>query len=228
MRREWRIMVDSAYYSVPHQHIGKRVEVCVTHSLVRIFYESKEIALHERATKKWEYKRKSEHAPPFQEAVLQCTREGLLTLAQDIGLFTYKVSHTILSHPSVDKLRPIRHLLRLAKKYSNERLEMACQRAFECKLFSYGSVKNILENGLDSQPIEAPDTNKIIPMSSFRFARDPADYKSADKCPKAETFEEKLERLHPSSRHGNGMMGAYAGLQADQMIEEERRQRHEK
>jgi hypothetical protein len=222
VRREWRIMINSAYYSVPYPLIGETVEACITHSLVRVFHENKEVALHEVATKKWEYKRKTEHAPPFQEAVLQCSREGLLSLAESIGSFTYQVAHTILSHPSVDKLHPIRHLLQLARKYSQERLEKACQRAFECKLFSYRSVKNILENNLDSQSIDRHKVSKIIPLTRYRFERDPADYKSY----KSETFEEKIERLRPFSKHGNAMMGVFDGLLADQIIDEEEKLKH--
>lgn len=220
VRREWRIMVNTAYYSVPYQLIGETVEVCMTHSLVRIFHKHKEVALHEKATKKWEYKRKSEHAPPFKEAVLQCSRDGLLALAGDIGTFTYQVAYNILSHPSVDKLKPVRHMLKLVEKYSKERLEKACQRASNYKMYSYGSVKNILENNLDSQPFEAPDTGKIVPLPRARFARDPADYKSNYTA--KETFEEKLTRLHPISKHGNAMMGVFEGLLADQMIEDEK------
>jgi transposase len=219
VRKEWRIMVDCAYYSVPFQLIGETVDVCSTHISIRIFHQNKEVTLHERARKKWEYKRKTEHAPPFQEAVLQCSRDGLLALAEDIGTFTYQVAHTILSHPSVDKLRPVRLLLNLANKYSKERLEKACCRAFNCKLFSTSSVKNILENNLDSQPLETHHVEKIVSLPQPRFARDPADYKSSYSV--KETFEETLQRLHPISKHGNAMLGVFEGLLADQIEEEE-------
>lgn len=223
VRRDWRIMIDCAYYSVPHYLIDQTVEVCITHSFVRIFHENKEVALHELATKKWEYKRRSEHAPPFHEAVLQCSREGLLTLAEDIGPSTREIAHAILSDPHVDKLKPVRHLLQLAKKYSRERLEMACQRAFNCKMFSYRNVKNILENNLDSQPLSASDASKVIPLPRYRFERDPAAYKSSYADNKLETFEEKLMRLNPISKYGNGMMRPFEGMLTDQMMDEEQK-----
>ena len=226
VRREWRVMVECSYYSVPHQLIGETVDVCVTHTTVRIFHKNKEITLHKKAMKKWEYKRKPEHAPPYKEAVLNCTREGLLELAKDIGPCTHDVAFGILSHPTVDKLRPVRHLLGLALKYSKERLELACKRAFHCKLFSYNSVKNILEKNLDSQPSDNPESNKIIPMPTFRFARDPTDYKGPVKHNKKEkkSFQERLEELHPFSKSGNAMMGVSAGLMADQIMAGEKDQ----
>lgn len=217
VRRDWRVMCQSSYYSVPYQYIGEKVDIKITDSLVRIFLENKEIALHERATKKWDYKRKTEHAPLFQEAVLQSTREGLLSLAEEVGPSTYQLAKAILDHPSVDKLKPVRLLLKLATKYSKERLEKACQRAYSNKLFFFKSVKSILEKNLDSEPIKSPSASeKVIPIKRYRFERDPADYKSPN-----ETFEEKLERMHPFSRHGNAMMGAYKALIADQVMDEE-------
>jgi transposase len=225
VRREWRIMVNNAYYSVPFQLIGETVEVCITHSLVRIFYRHQEIALHEKTTKKWDYRRKSEHAPPFQESVLQCSRDGLLELASNIGTFTHQVAYNILSHPSVDRLKPVRYMLKLAEKYSQERLEAACRRASNFKMYSYRSIKNILENNLESQPLEAPVPEKIIPLPRPRFARDPTDYKSTYLT--EETFEEKLQRFHPISKHGNGMIGVFDGLLADQIIEDEKQYRRQ-
>lgn len=219
VRRDWRIMHDSAYYSVPYQLIGKTVEVCATSAFVRIFYESKEVALHERAKYKWEYKRKTEHAPQAQETVLQCSREGLLAIAERVGPSTYQLVDAILSHRSIDKLRPVRHLLRLTNKYSQERLEKACQRAFACKLFFYSSVKTILEKNLDLEPLDSSGTDKIIHLEGYRFCRDLNDYKS-EEYSRTETFNEKLERIHPYSKHGNGMMKPFERLLADQIMEE--------
>jgi hypothetical protein len=223
VRRDWRIMCDNAYYAVPYQLIGKTVQVCITTSLVRIFYDHKEVAYHERAKHKWEYKRKAEYAPPLQEEVLQCSREGLLSIAEKVGPSTYGLVQGILSHPSIDKLRPVRHLLKLANKYSSQRLEKACGRALTYKMYSYASVKNILENNLDHQPIHPECTGKIIQMPKFRFARDPAIYKSSHHY--QETLEE--ERIHPMSTHGNALLGQFRGLLADQIMEEEKEVTHQ-
>lgn len=224
VRRDWRIMFDSSYYAVPYELIGKLVQVCATTSLVRIFYNHKEIAYHERSKKKWEFKRKAEYAPPLQEAVLQCSREGLLSLAETVGSHTYQVVHEILSHPTIDKLRPVRHLLNLANKYSKERLEKACQRACRYKMFSYENIKNILVNNLEQQPIDISSENKIIQMPSFRFARDPSDYKNTIivDAPKKKSFLERLEDAHPTSKYGNAMCrSVWDMLMADQIMEEE-------
>ena len=40
-------------------------------------------------------------------------------------------------------------ILNLSKKYGNQRLNQACVRALQYNCYSYKSIKNILEKGLD-------------------------------------------------------------------------------
>lgn len=228
VRRDWRIMHESAYYSVPYKLINKTVQVCTTNSFVRIFYEHQEVAFHEKAKVKFEYKRRTEHAPPLQEGVLQCSREGLLLQAEKNGPYTYRVAYAILSHPSVDKLRPVRCLLNLGNKYSQERLEKACQRASVYNMYSYVNVKTILENHLDMELDDTPNTSKVIPMHHFRFGRDPSEYKNTVVVnpPIKKTFSERLEDAHPYSQHGNAMAGTiWEVLMADQVVNEEQKEK---
>ena len=220
VRKDWRIMHESSYYSVPYYLIGKEVQVCTTSSFVRIFHKHQEVALHEKAKEKWEYKRKTEHAPTLQEDVLQCTREGLLLQAEKVGPYTYQLACSILSHPAVDKLRPVRYLLKLGNKYSQDRLEKACQRACAFKMFLYVNVKTILESNLDELPHDISKANKIVPFSGYRFARDSNDYKSLDHRSK-ESFEERIARQHPVSKYGNAMMNPWEALIADAIATEE-------
>jgi transposase len=174
VRRDWRIMYDSSYYSVPFFLIGQTIQVMSTASQVRIFFEHNQVAAHPRAKQKWEYLRNSDHAPPFKEAILACTREGLLEQSQEIGPWTNELVQKIINDPAVNKLHPVRKLLALALPYEKERIEAACKRALHYKTFRYQSVKDILENGLDQEPIPKKQS-KIYPL--FRHARDPREYK---------------------------------------------------
>ena len=47
-------------------------------------------------------------------------------------------------------------IMRLAKKYSPERLEAACARALIIKAYSYKSVESILKSKLDTQDLSVP------------------------------------------------------------------------
>ena len=53
-------------------------------------------------------------------------------------------------------------VLSLMKKYET-RLEAACKRAVEMNALSYQSVKNILQNGLDQQPL-TPVAQVALPL----------------------------------------------------------------
>jgi transposase len=44
-------------------------------------------------------------------------------------------------------------ILRLGKRYGDDRLEAACTRAVALRAFSYRSVESILRRGLDRQPL---------------------------------------------------------------------------
>lgn len=173
VRKDWRIMVDNAYYSVPYMLIGQTVQVMITTSIIRIFFEHNSVATHPRCKEKWGYQRNVDHAPPFKELVLSCTREGLLSQSHEIGPLTHELVKKILNDPVRDKLRPVRKLLALSISYEKERIEAACERALLYKTHRYQSVKDILEKGLDQEPIKKKNS-KIHPL--FKHARNPQEY----------------------------------------------------
>jgi hypothetical protein len=59
----------------------------------------------------------------------------------------------VRKHPELG-YRSCLGVLRLGKRYSNERLEAACRRALALNVCSYRSIKSILDSGLDRQPTE--------------------------------------------------------------------------
>ncbi len=95
---------------------------------VRIFLATRRSPPHQRATRPWEVKRKSEHAPPQMEQYLSLTSEGPVQWAQRLGPSVALVAELILADRAVDGLRPVRALIRLADTYTTARLEAACRR----------------------------------------------------------------------------------------------------
>ena len=59
----------------------------------------------------------------------------------------------LLTHPVLDRLHTAGLLVQLAKKYSPERVEAACQKALEYGDPNYKTVKGILKNGLEKQAV---------------------------------------------------------------------------
>lgn len=181
---DWRIQFEKAFYSVPYALVGKKVLVMASSRLVRIFSQEREVALHRRALKDWDYRRRKEHAPPHQEAYLHLTSQGLLRQARHIGPATTTVAERILADKAVDGLRPLRGLLRLAEKYPTSRLEAACRRALAYETTTYRSVKSILHHGLDR--VEDTQRQPEPLPAQFRFQRsygyfDPAHSESGER-----------------------------------------------
>lgn len=174
VRREWWIIFNGSRYSVPYQLIGKTVLVRVTSQFVKVFFEHQEVAYHSIASFKGTYLRNPNHAPPFKEEVLTCNRQGLLMMATDIGQQTYAFCVKMFSDKNVDKLKPVRCLLKLADKYGKNRLENACERALIYDIIQYASVKNILEKELDKECTQTQVTPP--PPNGFKYARNFSDY----------------------------------------------------
>ena len=80
-------------------------------------------------------------------------RDACRTAAAAIGVATSQIATILLDDPAVDRLRTVGRLLRLGERYGAGRLEAACQRAIQFGEPSYVTVKRILLEGLDEQPV---------------------------------------------------------------------------
>ena len=63
-------------------------------------------------------------------------------------------------HPEQDHRMCI-GIINMAKKYGSQRVDNACLKAIEYKLYSYKAVKNILDEGLDS---DQEKSDSILPL----------------------------------------------------------------
>jgi transposase len=63
-------------------------------------------------------------------------------------------------HPELG-YRACMGVLRLGKRYSNERLEAACRRSIAMDVCSYRSIKSILEKSLDREALTPPETPAV-------------------------------------------------------------------
>lgn len=172
VQRTWQIQFDKAYYSVPYRYIGKQVQICATAETVRIFHDFEEICLHSRLHVPYERSLVIEHAPPNQAEYMNMTRQGLLDQARAVGEHTYKLILDLLSDRYQDRLGSAKQILKLAGKYSAERLDLACRRAMYFGALSYLSIKHILQRGLEDQSISVESIEADAQPQVFRFARD--------------------------------------------------------
>ena len=162
---DYHVEIDRHYYSVPYQLVGQALEARFTATTLEIFHRSVRVASHPRSSAVYRHSTDPEHRPKSHQAHLEWTPSRPIHWAESVGPATAQITHAILEtkpHPEMG-YRSCPGILRLAKTYSNERLEGACQRALQLRAFSYQSLRSILKNSLDRQLLLEPDSNKPGP-----------------------------------------------------------------
>lgn len=147
------VLYDKHYYSVPHTLYGKDLWLKATANMISIYDEQEVAAMHARSRKPGAYSTKVEHLPPNAQSFLMQTPEWCIEQGGLIGKAALQVINILLQSPAQDLLRAAQGIIKLGKKYGNQRLEMACKRAIYFNAVTYHSVKSILANGLDYHAI---------------------------------------------------------------------------
>jgi transposase len=162
---EWKVNVgvnidyhfefDFHCYSVPYQLVGHRIDVRATTHIVEAFHKGRRVASHLRSRKRGGFTTDPAHRPASHRRYAEWTPSRLIRWAEKIGPQTAAVVEEILRrkpHPE-QGFRSSLGLIRLSKRYGSERLEAACYRARAIASPSYRSVRSILKNGLEQQPL---------------------------------------------------------------------------
>jgi transposase len=153
---DYHVEVDHHYYSVPYRYQGEKVEVRFSEKTVEILFDGKGIATHIRSYVPGKHTTREEHRPE-KHRDLKWTSSYMVDKGREIGPATAGVLKQIMEqrkHPELG-YRACLGVLRFGKRYSNERLEAACRRAIAMNASSYKSIKSILENSLDREPLES-------------------------------------------------------------------------
>jgi hypothetical protein len=101
---------------------------------------------------------------------LTTTRESCAAEAATIRPDTAEVVRRLLADKPVDRLPSAKRLLKLAKSYGALRLERACGRALQFDDPATGTVRRILEKGLD---LAALPPLAVTVLGASQFARSP-------------------------------------------------------
>lgn len=169
----YHIEVEKMHYSVPYEFIKKVVDVRLTRNVVEIFHNQSRIASHRRLTGKLgQYSTQELHMPEDHQKYLEWDARRFLDWGAKIGPSTVEALKAILVSHKIEQqaYRGCMGLLKLADKYSPERLENACVKALSFTASpSFKNIKNILLSGLDKQSIENQKPADDTP--NFGFTR---------------------------------------------------------
>ena len=106
-----------------------------------------------------------EHMPSNHRRYAEWTPARLLREAEKIGPATIALFEAIMkakSHPE-QGFRSCLGILSLVKSYGPERIEAAARRGNDIRATTYGSIKSILQNGLD-RAFAKPTTPDAAPI----------------------------------------------------------------
>lgn len=152
---DYHIAFDANFYSVPYTLVQERVEVRATPTTVEIFHKGQRVASHLRSHGRERAITQREHRPKSHQAHLEWTPSRMVNGAKQIGPNTARLFERILAekpHPEMG-YRSCLGIIRLAEQYSSTRMEAAADRALRTGACRYQSVKSILKNSLDQQPL---------------------------------------------------------------------------
>lgn len=158
------------YYSLPYTYYRQKVTLRATSTTIEIFNQNRErIATHPRRYTGKRYVTNPDHMPENHRHywdAKQWNGARYREWAATIGESTAYVIERMLTAQSIEEqaYKSCMGVLQMSKKYSDGRLEHACQKAFSMNSFSYTTVRNILKNGQDLIPaISQASRKKPVP-----------------------------------------------------------------
>lgn len=169
---DYHIEVDKHFYSVPHQLRGQKLDVRITSTTVEVFQKNRRVAGHQKSLRENCHTTLASHMPKAHQKYLEWTPSRIINWAGKMGPNTQRLVTEIMqrrTHPE-QGFRSCLGVMRLAKRYTPQRLEDACKRAVTISSFNYKSVESILKKGLDRQPMEPGRRNNAAVHPNIRGA----------------------------------------------------------
>ncbi len=177
---DYHVEVDHHPYSVPHQLLREKVEARSTNSIVEIYYKGKRITSHRRRYDR-QPSTKAEHMPSSHRAHAEWTPSRLIRWADKTGPATGRlVAEVLRSRPHPEQgYRACLGIMRLGRRYGDERLEAASRRAEHLRSYSYRTVENILTSAQDRLPFNEQESRPTAPTPVHANIRGASYYAAA-------------------------------------------------
>ncbi|MCK9401725.1 MAG: IS21 family transposase [Bacteroidales bacterium] len=166
---------DKHYYSVPSNHVGKKVKIFFSKTTVDIYYKYELIANHLRSKAPHGYTTVREHMATYNNEILEWNPQRFIDDANkihsDVGFYISLVISN-KAHPE-QAYKSCQGILSFAKRVGNERLINACRRAHQYGVFHYKIIETILQRNLDQYDMD----DEIHPMPAHDNIRGEEYYK---------------------------------------------------
>ena len=171
---DYHVEVDRHWYSVPYGLVGERCDIRVTAAIVEVLHRGRRVASHRRSDEQRRFTTDAAHMPEAHRRHAEWSPSRIVAWAGGTGPATAALVTAIMAsrpHPE-QGFRSCLGIMRLGRRYGDERLEAAAARALAIRALSYRSVESILRNGLDGLPLPGsePVTTTIGDHANVRGA----------------------------------------------------------
>lgn len=159
-----RLGKDKHYYSVPYIHIGRTVSVVYTRSLVKIYLDGEQIALHAREAGRGQYTTNKDHLCSQHQFYLDRSPTYYMQRGLKHSDNLYALMEAIFKQDRYPEqlYRTCDGILALSRKARPEIFAKACDIARENQNHSYHFIKRLLENNMvERYSRESPEEKEL-------------------------------------------------------------------
>lgn len=160
---------DKHYYSVPYIHTGQKVKVIYTHSMVRIYADGQQVAIHQRSGGKGRYTTVKEHLCSHHNHYLSRSPQYYIQKAGRLSPQLKTLFEKLFEQGRYPEqvYGSCEGLLSLQRKAEAATFQQACQTALDYEYYSYNFIRNLLTNNLAGRQHQIPD-KPLPPHSNIR------------------------------------------------------------
>jgi transposase len=169
VHRDGHVEVDKAYYSVPPEHMGRRVWVRWDARLVRILNDRMEpIAVHVKR-EPGRFSTQDEHIASAKISGVERGAAWLLGQVRGLGTQSTRWAEALIATRGVEAVRVLQGLLSLAKRHPGDQIEQACAVAHSYGSYRLKTIRTLLER-------QAPKQEQFAFMDEHPLIRSLLDY----------------------------------------------------
>ncbi|MFH1958965.1 MAG: IS21 family transposase [Patescibacteria group bacterium] len=175
VKKNSHINFDSNYYSVPSSLVSKVVTVRHNTKLLRVVYQSQQVALHQLLKTQGEYSTVRAHLPEYKcYSQTEYQKKNELKM-NGIGENAREYFKTILLKQKSYWFRSVRLILGLAKEHGNKIVDQSLKRALIYSVTDITTIKNIINKKLYLLDPEPQLPKQLLSISTTKNPKDLTD-----------------------------------------------------
>lgn len=185
VRPDYHISINSMFYSVPYELIGKEVSIKVSDRVVEVYFNHMRVASHKTLYGKYgQFSTLKEHMPQNHKLYVEQTPEEAVKWASAIGPATKAVITFFLNHYEVEKqaLNSIFTLKKLERIYSSYEIEKSCKDVLKAtNRPTVKSVQTMIQSNRKLDKQRSLETESKNTAEQYGFTRGAAYYRRKNK-----------------------------------------------